>query len=315
MEFGFTVPVRGPGADPEGMANIAAAAESYGYSYIAVNDHVVVPKDVASLYPYTDDGSWPGRIGDFLDPLSLIGFLAGVTKKINLLTSVLVIPYRPPILAAKMIASLDVMSGGRLILGVGAGWMREEFEAVGAPDFNGRGKVTDEYIEAFRILWTEQDPRFHGEYVDFENIIFAPQPVQKNGPRIWVGGESHAARRRTAKLGDGWYPTGSNPKIPLDTLERYVEAQSDVIALAIDQGRDKASIDFAYWAMRPWTGEAESVAGDRRLFTGQAQDLIDDVKKLEDVGVSHLSIMVLSDRIDGTVENVKRFADEVMAQV
>ena len=88
MEFFCTVPVRGPGADPEGMANIAAAAESYGYSYIAVNDHVVVPKDVASLYPYTDDGSWPGRIGDFLDPLSLIGFLAGVTKKINLLTSV-----------------------------------------------------------------------------------------------------------------------------------------------------------------------------------------------------------------------------------
>ena len=315
MEFGFTVPVRGPGADPEGMANIAAAAESYGYSYIAVNDHVVVPKDVASLYPYTDDGSWPGLIGDFLDPLSLIGFLAGVTKKINLLTSVLVIPYRPPILAAKMIASLDVMSGGRLILGVGAGWMREEFEAVGAPGFNGRGKVTDEYIEAFRVLWPEQDPRFHGEYVDFENIIFAPQPIQKNGPRIWVGGESRAARMRTAKLGDGWYPTGSNPKIPLDTLERYVEAQSDVIALAIDQGRDKASIDFAYWAMRPWTGEAESGAGERRLFTGQAQDLIDDVKRLEDVGGSHLSIMVLSDRIEGTVENVKRFADEVMAQV
>ena len=217
MKFGFTVPVNGPGANPQGIAEIAGAAESFGYSYIAVNDHVVVPRDIHSLYPYTDDGMWPGRTGDYLEPLSLIGFLSGVTKKIDLLTSILVIPYRPPILAAKMISSLDVMSDGRLILGIGAGWMREEFEAIGAPDFGARGKVTDEYIGAFRTLWREENPSFHGTYVEFKKIIFQPKPVQENGPRIWVGGEGRAARRRVANLGDGWYPVGNNPQAPLDT--------------------------------------------------------------------------------------------------
>ena len=315
MKFGFTVPVSGPGANPQGMAEIAGAAESYGYSYIAVNDHVVVPRDIHSLYPYTDDGMWPGRTGDYLEPLSLIGFLSGVTKKIDLLTSILVIPYRPPILAAKMISSLDVMSDGRLILGIGAGWMREEFEAIGAPDFGARGKVTDEYIGAFRTLWREENPSFHGTYVEFEKIIFQPKPVQENGPRIWVGGEGRAARRRVANLGDGWYPVGNNPQVPLDTIDRYVAGQREVSNLAVANGRADASIDFAYWAIWPWTGEAETATdGTRRLLTGSGQDLIDDVRRLEDAGVSHLSIMVLSEGVEGTVKNIKHFADEVMAR-
>ena len=316
MKFGFTVPVRGPGANPEGMIGIGNAAESHGYSFIAVNDHIVVPRDINSLYPYTDDGAWPGRAGDFLEPLSVIGFLAGATKKIDLLTSILVVPYRPPILAAKMISSLDVMSGGRLILGVGAGWMSEEFEAVGAPDFGARGRVTDEYIEAFRILWNENNPSFHGSFVNFEEIIFEPKPVQKNGPRIWIGGEGRAARRRAANLGDGWYPVGNNPQTPLDTLDKYIARQQEVRDMAISNGRDESSIDFAYWAIWPWSGEAETSSdGERRLLTGSAQDLVDDVRRLEDAGVSHLSIMVLSASLEATVGKVERFADEVIVRV
>ena len=316
MKFGFTVPVRGPGANPEVMIEIGNAAESHGYSFISVNDHIVVPRDINSLYPYTDDGAWPGRAGDFLEPLSVIGFLAGATKKIDLLTSILVIPYRPPLLAAKMISSLDVMSGGRLILGVGAGWMREEFEAVGAPDFGARGRVTDEYIEAFRTLWNENNPSFHGSFVNFEEIIFEPKPVQKNGPRIWIGGEGRAARRRAANLGDGWYPVGNNPQTPLDTLDKYIARQQEVRDMAISNGRDESSIDFAYWAIWPWTGEAEtSAGGERRLLTGSAQDLVDDVRRLEDAGVSHLSIMVLSASLEATVGKIERFADEVIVRV
>ncbi len=316
MKFGFTVPVRGPGANPEGMIEIGNAAESHGYSFIAVNDHIVVPRDINSLYPYTDDGAWPGRAGDFLEPLSVIGFLAGATKKIDLLTSILVIPYRPPLLAAKMISSLDVMSGGRLILGVGAGWMREEFEAVGAPDFGARGRVTDEYIEAFRTLWNENNPSFHGSFVNFEEIIFEPKPEQKNGPRIWIGGEGRAARRRAANLGDGWYPVGNNPQTPLDTLDKYIARQQEVRDMAISNGRDESSIDFAYWAIWPWSGEAETSSdGERRLLTGSAQDLVDDVRRLEDAGVSHLSIMVLSASLEATVGKIERFADEVIVRV
>ena len=316
MKIGFNVPVRGPGADPAGMTEIARRAETSGYDYIAVTDHVAVPRNIQSLYPYTEDGKFPGRAGEYLEPLSLMGFLAGITQRLQLLTSILVVPHRPAVLAAKMISSLDVMSGGRVILGIGAGWMREEFEAIGAPDFDARGQVTNEYLRAFKILWTEEKPCFNGKHVNFGDVIFEPKPIQPQGPRIWAGGESRAAQRRAVTVADGWYPVGNNPKFPLDTIERYTIAQNQVKEFAREASRNVATIDFAYWAMLPWTGEVERTAeGDRKLLTGSADELISDIQRLQDLGVSHLSIIVLGASVTETLGNVDRFADQIISKL
>src|SRR5258706_2169614 len=147
-------------------------------------------------------------------------FVAAKTSKLRLVTSVTVVPHRPPVLTAKILATIDVLSEGRLTWGIGAGWCKEEFEALGTEPFEERGAVTDETIAACRVLWTEENPRFEGKYANFSNIFFQPRPVQKRVP-IWVGGESGPALRRTAKLGDGWYPIGTHPAFRLDTLERF----------------------------------------------------------------------------------------------
>jgi alkanesulfonate monooxygenase SsuD/methylene tetrahydromethanopterin reductase-like flavin-dependent oxidoreductase (luciferase family) len=123
----------------------------------------------------------------------------------------MVVPHRPPVLTAKILATIDVLSKGRLIVGCGVGWMREEFEAIGAPPYDKRGAVSDEYIRAFKELWTSDNPTFSGKYCSFANVAFAPKPLQKPHPPIWVGGESPVALRRAGRLADAWYPIGSNP--------------------------------------------------------------------------------------------------------
>ena len=149
-----------------------------------------------------------------MEQLTLLTFLAGVTSTAKLLTSVMVVPHRPPVLTAKVLATIDVLSKGRLIVGCGVGWMREEFEAIGAPAYDKRGAVSDEYIRAFKELWTSDNPTFAGTYCSFANVAFAPKPLQKPHPPIWVGGESPVALRRAGRLADAWYPIGSNPRVP-----------------------------------------------------------------------------------------------------
>ncbi|MGE3918699.1 MAG: TIGR03619 family F420-dependent LLM class oxidoreductase, partial [Hyphomicrobiaceae bacterium] len=180
MRFGVNILSRGPMANRAGYKAVAAAAERLGFDFVSANDHVVVPADIDSRYPYSEEGDWAGRnTGECLDVLSTLTFLAGCTERVRLLSSVMVVPHRPAILTAKIIATADVLSEGRMIVGVGAGWMKEEIEALGAPPYAERGKVTDEYIAAFRELWTKPRPQMKGRYVDFSNILFEPKPVSK----------------------------------------------------------------------------------------------------------------------------------------
>ena len=205
MKFGFSAPVSGPLSRAEPMTRIAVEGEAMGYDYVTVSDHIVIPNDIAAKYPYSATGEFPsGARQERHEQLTALTWLAAKTKTIRLLTSVMVVPHRPAVLTAKILATVDVLSGGRIELGVGAGWMREEFEAVGAPPFDARGRVTDEYILAMLALWNDDNPEFHGEFVNFSNIAFEPKPPAtgrpRNGPRIWVGGESGPALRRVAKL-------------------------------------------------------------------------------------------------------------------
>ena len=155
MDFGVATLTRGALGNRKGYLAAAEAAERLGYGFISVNDHIVVPRDIASRYPYSESGEWAARTaGECLDQLATLAFLAARTERLRLLTSVMVVPQRHPVLTAKMLATIDVLSAGRLIVGCGVGWLKEEFEAVGAPAFAERGRVTDEYLDAFKVLWT-----------------------------------------------------------------------------------------------------------------------------------------------------------------
>ena len=184
MEYGFGMPSRGPLATPDAIATLARAAEEMGFGVIGVSDHIVIPRDIQSTYPYTESGTYSGS-GECMEQLSLLSFLAGQTSTVRLLTSGMVLPHRSPMLAAKMLTTIDVLSQGRLIVGCGVGWMKEEFEALGAPPHRERGAVGEEYIRAFKELWTSDNPSFQGKYVRFSGVRFEPKPVQKPHPPIW----------------------------------------------------------------------------------------------------------------------------------
>src|SRR6185503_15929789 len=213
VEFGISLPGRGPLAKPDQVLAMAARADALGYASIFVTDHVVLPTSMArSVYPYSATRQLPGGAAqDYLEPLALLGALARETKRARLGTSVLVIPYRHPLVTAKILATLDRLSGGRLILGAGVGWLREEFEAVGAPPFEERGAVTDEYLAFMRQTWTTDPVSFRGRYVRVDNVHALPKPAQPAGIPVWIGGHTDGAVRRAARLGDGWHPLIMRP--------------------------------------------------------------------------------------------------------
>src|SRR6266852_1965534 len=274
MQFGFNAPTAGPLSATVPLTKLVMEGEAMGFDYATLSDHVVIPTDIQAIYPYSSTGEFPaGARAERHEQLIEVAFLAAKTTRLRLITSVMVVPHRPAVLTAKMLATIDVLSGGRLTLGIGAGWLKEEFEAIEAPDFAARGKVTDEYIKAFLELWTNDKPRFAGEHVHFDNIVFEPKPVQKPHPPIWVGGESGPALRRTAKLGDAWYPIGSNNKHLLDTLPRFRAGIARLRKLTEQAGRDPADVALAYRVAR-FGAELPAKAGDgeRRLFSGTDAD-------------------------------------------
>jgi probable F420-dependent oxidoreductase len=213
VKIGLHLPHVGPLATRDGLSTFARLAEERGFDSLWVSDHVVVPRKLASRYPYSRDGSFPVPPElPFLEPLATLLYVAGVTERAMLGTTILVIPMRNPIVTAKLLASLDVVSDGRLILGVGAGWMEEEFRMLAVP-FEKRGARLDEYIQLFRKLWTEDNPSFHGKFWQIEEVGFAPKPVQKPCPPIWTGGHSAPALRRAGRLADAWHAVGVPPDV------------------------------------------------------------------------------------------------------
>jgi probable F420-dependent oxidoreductase len=193
MRLGFGLPTAGPSANGPDIVRVAQRVEALGFESVWCGDHLVMPAGQITQYPYTADGSFarPPTTG-FLEPFTLLAYVAGATRTVKLGMTVIVLPYRNPIVQAKMLACLDVLSGGRLICGVGVGWLEKEFEVLRAP-YRDRGPVSDEYLEIFKSLWTQDEPRFHGRFCAFDGIVFAPKPLQKPHPPIWVGGHSRSA--------------------------------------------------------------------------------------------------------------------------
>lgn len=235
MRVGVFAPPWGPTAHPTDFAAVSEAAERLGYQSLWVGDHVVFPHRVSSTYPYNETGSSPFDPSEpLLDPLTLLSWLAAKTTDITIGVSVLVLPMRNPVETAKMLADIAALSGDRLSVGVGVGWMREEFEALDA-DFSRRGQITDEWIAILRHLWEGRSDAFDGEFYHFEPVGLAPRPGRLP---ILVGGNSPPALRRAAR-NDGWHPI----RMPADAVARRVD---EVRALADAEGRDPGTFDIVY---------------------------------------------------------------------
>jgi probable F420-dependent oxidoreductase len=305
VRYGFYLPTRGATASPEALETLVARGEALGFASVVIADHIVFPVTITSRYPYTVSGAFPGQ-GDALEQLPLMAFVAATSRTLRLISSVMILPYRNPVVTAKMLATIDVLSRGRLTVGVGVGWLREEFEALGAPPFERRGAVSDEYLRIFKALWTRDPASYRGEFCRFEAIRCLPHPVQKPHPPIWVGGHSKAALRRVARLGDGWHPVGANPAVPLGPAE--LRASLDELRrLTEAEGRDPATLTISYKA--PVYDRAPAGDGpDRRPFSGSEQAVVDDVAAFAGLGVSELIFDFRSESLAESLERMERFA-------
>lgn len=312
MRYGFYLPTRGPLGEPDAIAEIVRQGEAMGFATIVIGDHIVFPTKVESQYPYTVGGGFPGQ-GDALEQLTLMSFIAGISTKARLVTSVMILPHRNPLVTAKMLATIDVLSKGRVTVGVGVGWMREEFEALNSPDFDKRGASSDEYIEIFKKCWT-QDPVSHeGEFYSFKELRCVPHPVQKPHPPIWIGGHSRPALRRVAKHGDGWQPVGAtsaSPLLPdefqskLDELKRLTEAE----------GRNYEDIAICFKAPSYDPGKIPE-GHERLLFTGEPGRIAEDLRTYAAMGVEEVIFDFRSPPISKTIENMEHFMKEVVPLV
>ncbi len=313
MDYGFYLPNSGASAEPGALASIARTGDRLGFYCMVMPDHILQPNQVDSTYPYSvtgdileagqsGDGEWPEQI-------TTLAYLAGITERIRLVTSVMIVPYRNPILSAKMLATLDMLSKGRLILGAGVGWMEEEFELLDAPPFAERGAVTNEYLRAFIELWTKDDPKFEGKYVNFSGITFLPKPVQKPYPPIWIGGQSKPAIRRAAQIGNAWHPVGAIPATPLEP-EELAQNLVTLREYASKAGRDPSEIQVS---MKAPLYDAGNSGGPRRRFTGSVDEVCQDVQTYADVGVTHLIFDFRTADPRETEDRMARFAEQVMA--
>jgi probable F420-dependent oxidoreductase len=299
MKFGIALPIRRD-FELDVHIEMAKKAEELGFDSVWVSDHVVVPD------------RYVGRFSKvFYDPFILLSAIAAQTKKVKLGTNVIILPYRNPIVVAKMIATLDMLSEGRVIFGVGTGWMREEFDTLGVPHSE-RGRRTDEYIRIFKELWENDEPRFEGEFFQFSNIKFYPKPFQKPHPPIWVGGGSKRAVKRAVQFGNGWHPTWVSP----EDMEREITYLTN---LAKNSGRELK--DFVYSVRNrlrifdssddlPETTEA----GERPPFSlcGTAKEIKNHIKRYEEVGVSHLVVDVIAESDKRMFDMMERFTQEIV---
>ena len=314
MEYGCNVFANGPLATPESLAKLARSGEALGFQIVRVGDHILIPKNIASRHPASAKPGFPAAAsGEWLDALALLSFLAAQTSRIRLLPSVIVLPLRAPVLTAKILATMDVLSNGRLIVGCGVGWMREEFEALGVPPFDERGAVSDEYLRAFKELWTSDNPAFEGKFCRFSDISFLPKPVQRPHPPIWIGGNSPAAMRRAARLGDAWYPTSNDPEFPLGTPDQLGQSVARLRRYAEEAGRDPYEIGVAYGVGTHNDHEPEYTSdGRRRYFTGTPEQVAEDIQEFGQLGVRQVLLNFESKTLAETLDRMEHFATAVI---
>jgi probable F420-dependent oxidoreductase len=305
MKFGVFLPVSGRAAVPEVLTDAAQQAERLGFDSVWAAERMVNPWEMNTRYPYKANDTWfvPPE-SPFLETLTALTFLAGVTTTISLGASVIVLPYRHPLFTARVATSIDTLSKGRLILGVGIGWMPEEFEALGV-SFKDRAGMSEEQLQIFDLLWSTERPSFAGRYYQFPEIAVNPRPVQQPRFPIWVGGESEAAQRRAARHGDAWFSYFVNITAP-DLAERFGRVRE----WTAEAGRDPSAVKFC--CVRPIEVTAEPVAQAEDTLRGSPAQLVDALRRFEDVGVEHMALQFMRGRWPERRDQIERFGQEVI---
>ncbi len=294
--------------DGPGLRAFVQRAEALGFDAVLAGGHIVLPTGGTQQYPYTSDGSFSRPADEpFLETMTLLGYLAACSETVKLGSTVIILPYRNPVVQAKMFASLDVLTNGRMICGVGVGWLEKEFEILGVP-YAGRGPMTDEFLEIFIALWTQPEPVFHGRFYHVEGIQFYPKPIQKPHIPIWVGGHTRRALRRTAKYGDCWHTTRQTPDFVAQNLP-YLHRQIE------EAGRDPASVSISLKRSLHFTdmglGEGSSVRSGGAII-GTTQEIIDDVHYCRELGIDQLTYDFRVEGIDQSILVMEHLADRVL---
>ncbi|MBI4234103.1 MAG: LLM class F420-dependent oxidoreductase [Chloroflexi bacterium] len=306
MHFGVIAPNMGAIASPESLTRIAQETEALGFDVFWVSDHLILPRELRSRYPYSSSGAFPlGPEDNILEPLTVLAYIAAQTQRVRLGVSALIIPYRNPVFTARILTTLDMLSHGRVILGAGVGWMREEFQALQA-NYEARGALTDEYLQVMRALWTQESPSFQGRYYKMEGIAFHPKPVQKPSIPIWIGGNTPPALRRAARLGDGWHTVRQTP-------EEVARSREALARYCHEHGRDAQDIEVSLRASLEITDTPPE--GQRTPFTGTPEQVLEDTRRYQQVGVSHIAFAPRGRTLDQVLGHVRRFAREVLHKV
>lgn len=287
MRFGVHLVASGKMIEGEKIARVARRAEELGYDSLWVSDHIIFPAELRSAYPYSPDGKLPlDPTNPLLEPFTVLTYAAAVTKTVKLGTSVAIVPYRDPLVTAKIVSSLDVLSNGRFIFGVGVGWLDEEFRALRL-NLRDRAAQTKEALSVMKACWTQDDPEFHGKFFDFAGIKFAPKPRQTPHPPIWFGGNSLPALKRAVEQGDGWHSVWMTPEEVANTAKTL----RDLCA--------KAGKDFAKFPLTINVNHKVPLT-------------VENVKKYEAAGISMMFIpRYFNSDVDDMITNMETFAKEV----
>ena len=310
MKFGVAVttsvtPAVTAGAQADYVRRMTEVIEDAGFDSAWVSDRTLFPADLAQRYP---DQFGPGKASpdaqNVLEALATLSYVGGAARRLRLGVSVLVLPFRNPLLNAKMITTLDVLSGGRVIYGVGVGWMPEEFASMGTP-YRKRGALTDEHIRIFKAVCAEDVPEYRGRHFRTSGMVFFPRPVQRPHPPIWVGGNSRYALRRSVRLGDAWHGIRLSPR-------QVRESRQDLAQICRAEGRDPRTVGITLRHTLVW-GEARfNGNGERIHLTGTPAQVRDDVHRYQEAGLEYLVLSVDASSTRETLDAVHRFADQVL---
>jgi probable F420-dependent oxidoreductase len=292
MKVGFSI-FSTKAFNPDAAKFFATRAEELGYESLWMPEHVAFPTTIASKYPYSEDGSYPGDQDlDCPEPLAVLNYLAAVTKRVKLGTVIIILPLHHPLTIGKQLATLDVLSGGRVILGVGSGWLKEEFDMLGI-DWKTRGSRTDEMIQALRVIWGENASTFRGRHFDFGPLKSFPKPVNGNIP-IFIGGHSPANARRAARLGDGLMPA-SSPELALQAWELMKEECRRI-------GRDPSAIEF-------------NCSADKACWFGGYDKMAESARRLRDIGVTRITAPSTMFGLEWNPDAISRAMEHVAKEV
>jgi probable F420-dependent oxidoreductase len=312
MKIGFFAPHVGP-SSRDGIARACDIADELGADILWAVDHIAFPYGFKAVYPYAthEFGESPDQPLEWWDCLSVLQFLAARTERVQVGTGVLVLPYRHPVATAKAVATIDQLSGGRVLFGVGVGWLRDEFEALQLHPFDDRGAVSDEQLQIMKAVWTDQRASFSGRFYDFPEISVTPKPAQRPHPPILVGGNSKPALRRTVQHGDGWHALMLLP-------EEMVEHHERLQALAQDAGRTE-DIPISLLVGATITKDASiypklDAAHRRQAMVGTVDQIVEQLVAYRDAGVAHIHTFVSTDEtvgLDNQVDGMELFLREV----